>query len=150
MDIAAMLPEGRVVLNLGVRDKAQLLVDLGRIVEDTGGPVTAAAVTEALRRREQLGSTGLGRGFALPHASMAGIETYVVALVRLAQPIAFDAIDGAPVDLVCLLPTPADGGSHVAAMAAISRLFRDRECERRVRAAGSVRDVLAAVEQGAR
>ena len=150
MNIASILPANRVVLNLKARDKAQLLLELGRIIAATGAPVTAAAVTEALRRREQLGSTGLGNGFALPHASMAGIETYVVALVRLEQPIAFDAIDGAPVDLVCLLLTPADGGSHVAAMAAISRLFRNRESERRIRAAGHVQEVLAAVEQGAR
>jgi PTS system nitrogen regulatory IIA component len=145
VNIATMLPAERVLLNLKVRDKEQLLLELGRIVAGSGAPVTAASVTEALRRREQLGSTGLGKGFALPHASMAGIEAYVAVLARLAQPIAFDAIDGAPVDLVCLLLTPADGLSHVAAMAAISRRFRDPDCARRIRAAGSVPEIEAAL-----
>ena len=90
--------------------------------------LTAEAVQAALAAREQLGSTGLGAGFALPHARMEGLNAYVGLFVRLAKPIDFDAIDGKPVTLVFVLLIPSETTiPHVAALAAISRKFRDAD-----------------------
>ena len=82
----------------------------------------------ALLAREQLGSTGLGNGFALPHARIEGLERFLGLFVRTAKPIAFDAIDGKPVQLVFVLLIPVDETvSHVAALAAISRRLRNTD-----------------------
>src|SRR3569623_2216499 len=59
-----------------------------------------ADVLERLEERERLGSTGFGRGVAIPHARVAGITRPVAALLRLAEPVDFDAEDGMPIDLV--------------------------------------------------
>src|SRR3569623_2584970 len=59
-----------------------------------------ADVLERLEARERLGSTGFGRGVAIPHARVAGIKRPVAALLRLAEPVDFDAADGMPIDLV--------------------------------------------------
>jgi PTS system nitrogen regulatory IIA component len=76
--------------------------------------------------REQLGSTGFGRGVAIPHARVAGVSRPVAALLRLEAPVAFDAVDGRPVDLVFGLLSPEHAGAaHLHALAAISRLMRD-------------------------
>jgi PTS system nitrogen regulatory IIA component len=76
--------------------------------------------------REELGSTGLGAGFALPHARIEGLTDYLGLFIRLAKPIDFNAIDSKPVQLMFVLLIPSETTvSHVAALAAISRKFRD-------------------------
>ena len=91
----------------------------------------AATVLEGLEEREALGSTGFGRGVALPHARIEGIKRPVAALLRLQSPVDFAAADGMPVDLVIGLLSPVSAGvSHLHALAAISRLVRDDEMHR--------------------
>ena len=86
----------------------------------------AAEVLERLDEREHLGSTGFGRGVAMPHARVEGIKRPVAALLKLAEPADFAAADGLPVDLVFGLVSPEQcGATHLHALAAISRLVRD-------------------------
>lgn len=107
MDIAELLTPDRIVLDVRWRDKSQPIVEIGRTFQRLAPDLRADAVERALLAREQLGSTGLGAGFALPHARIDGLKTYTGLLVRLAKPIEFDAIDGKPVRLVFgLLTSP--------------------------------------------
>lgn len=100
--------------------------------------VQAASVETALRARERLGSTGLGGGFALPHARIEGLADYAGLFLRLARPIDFDAIDGRPVNLAFVLLIPFETTTpHVAALAVISRKFRDAALVARLRKAGT-------------
>ncbi|MGB7373552.1 PTS sugar transporter subunit IIA [Pontixanthobacter sp.] len=88
--------------------------------------VDRSAVLESLEEREALGSTGFGRGVAIPHARIEGISRPVSIVIRLERSIAFDSADGMPVDLVFGLLSPAgSGAAHLHALAAISRLIRD-------------------------
>ena len=83
-------------------------------------------VLERIEEREKLGSTGFGRGVAIPHARIADLGRPVAAVLRLSTPVAFDAADGMPVDLVFGLLSPEQAGAaHLHALAAISRLMRD-------------------------
>jgi PTS system nitrogen regulatory IIA component len=135
MDLADFIAADRIVLDARVRDKAGLLRDLARRAEASSG-VAAATILAALSAREALGSTGLGRGFALPHARIEGLRRFIGLFARLARPIDYDAIDGAPVDLVFLLLMPAEeGNAQVAALAAVSRRFRDDATVARLREA---------------
>lgn len=85
-----------------------------------------ALVLERLEEREKLGSTGFGRGVAIPHARIANLGRPVAVFLRLSTPAAFDAADGMPVDLVFGLLSPeAAGAAHLHALAAISRMMRD-------------------------
>ena len=98
----------------------------------------AQTIVTALQAREELGSTGLGNGFALPHARIEGIDRLFGMFTRLNRPIHFDSIDGNPVDLVfLLLIPPAAGSKHLAALASISRYLRDKEFAARLRKAPS-------------
>lgn len=88
-------------------------------------------VLERIEEREKLGSTGFGRGVAIPHARIPGLNRPVGAFLRLATPVAFDAADGMPVDLIFGLLSPeAAGAAHLHALAAISRLMRDEQMHR--------------------
>ena len=83
-------------------------------------------VLESLQERESLGSTGFGRGVAIPHARIDGVPRPVAVLMRLDNAVDFAAADGMPVDLVFGLLSPQNAGaSHLHALAAISRLVRD-------------------------
>ena len=88
--------------------------------------LSAADVLERLHERENLGSTGFGRGVAIPHARAEGVNRPVSVLLKLVEPADFGAADGLPVDLVFGLVSPEHSGvAHLHALAAISRLVRD-------------------------
>jgi nitrogen PTS system EIIA component len=128
MEISDFLTPDRVLLDVRPRDKTQLINEIARSLGRLVPGLTPEAVHTALVAREQLGSTGLGAGFALPHARIEGLGAYVGLFVRLAKPIDFEAIDGKPVTLVFVLLIPSETTiPHVAALAAISRKFRDAE-----------------------
>ncbi len=77
-------------------------------------------------QRERLGSTGLGRGVAIPHVKLKSLTGIVTLFARLAKPIDFESQDGEPVDLIFLLLAPDHaGGDHLKALARISRLVRE-------------------------
>jgi nitrogen PTS system EIIA component len=146
MTIGEIIGPDRVVVGLRVADKTQLLQELaGRAASALG--LDRRAVFEALQARENLGSTGLGKGFALPHARLEALSETFALLVRLARPIDFAAIDERPVDLVILLLSPADGGNHhLATLAALSRPLREAafvEKLRRVPDAAALHRMLA-------
>ena len=108
----------------------------------------AAAILDSLSEREKLGSTGFGQGVAIPHAKVPGLARIYCLFARLAEPVRYNAIDGAPVDLVFLLLSPPDAGAeHLKALAAISRLVRHAPTVEKLRGARS-RDAIAAVLLG--
>ena len=85
-----------------------------------------AVVLSEIEQREKLGSTGFGRGVAIPHARIAGIGRPVAVFLRLESPVVFDAADAMPVDIVFGLLSPEHAGAtHLHALAAISRMMRD-------------------------
>lgn len=110
---------------LAADSKQAILVALARRFAQVYG-ADEAAVLDSLEEREALGSTGFGRGVAIPHARSAATTRPVAVFFRLATPVDFAAADGLPVDLVFGLVSPVNAGaSHLHALAAISRLVRD-------------------------
>lgn len=97
------------------------------------------AVLKRIEEREQLGSTGFGRGVAIPHARVEGLNRPVAVFLRLETPVDFDAADGMPVDFVFGLLSPESAGAaHLHALASISRIMRDdRMHEALIRAPGA-------------
>lgn len=118
----------RVLVDLRAASKRQMLQLLAQAAADLVG-VEAGLVFEELVRRERLGSTGVGRGVAIPHARLAGLSRVHGIFARLREPVAFDAVDGAPVDLVYLLLAPPTGSNeHLTALGRIARRMRDAAC----------------------
>lgn len=99
---------------------------------------------DRLVEREALGSTGVGGGIAIPHGRVATIAAPCGLFARLAQPVAFDAIDERPVDVVFLLMAPEGAGAdHLKALARVSRLLRDRSLVDKLRATESAEALYA-------
>ena len=105
--------------------KAKALACTGRLLAEAYG-LDASEVLDRLEAREALGSTGFGRGVAIPHCRSRDIRRPSLALLRLETPIDFASADARPVSLVCGLVSPENAGAtHLHALAAISRLTRD-------------------------
>src|SRR3989344_4405125 len=93
------------MLDLAASSKKRLFEQVGLLFENRHG-IAKSVVFESLLARERLGSTGPGQGGASPPGRRKGLEEGRGALVRLAQPVAFDAPDGSPVSLVFVLLVP--------------------------------------------
>jgi PTS system nitrogen regulatory IIA component len=135
MSMGDLIGPDQVVVGLRVADKAQLLGELARRAA-AALSLDQLVLLRALQAREQLGSTGLGRGFALPHARLPVLPRIFALLVRLGRAIDYEAVDDKPVDLVVLLLTPKSAANqHLATLAALSRPFRDEGFVQQVRKA---------------
>lgn len=124
MELADILAKRAVLCCTGVKTKRQLFEDLAeRAAEITGHD--AVEIAEAINNREELGSTGLGNGIAIPHGKIAGLKGVTALLARLDQPIDFDSVDDQPVDIVVMLLAPAGAGAdHLKALSRVARLLR--------------------------
>lgn len=117
-------PEAVRVL-LSASSKKRLMHEIGGIANSVYG-ISPTRAVEALQERETLGPTGVGRGVALPHAKIDGLDRVVGVLVLLEKPIDFDAVDRQPVDLAFALFAPYEAGvEHLKALALVSRTLRD-------------------------
>jgi PTS system nitrogen regulatory IIA component len=144
MEIIDLLVPEAVLPSLKAQGKKQLLQEMAeRAATLTGLP--ERRIFETLIERERLGSTGMGQGIAIPHGRLAGLGKIVGLFARLETPIAYDAVDNQPVDLVFLLLAPEGAGAdHLKALARVSRLLRNQQTCEKLRAA-SKSEVLYAL-----
>jgi nitrogen PTS system EIIA component len=124
MTLADIIDARAILPNAKAHNKKQLLQELSHALAEIVN-VDHRKIFETLNTREKLASTGLGQGLAIPHGRLAGLERVHGLFARLATPIAFDSVDGEPVDLVFVLLAPDHAGAdHLTALARISRLLR--------------------------
>lgn len=144
MDIADLLTSRGVIAQLRASNKRQALQEIARRAAALSG-VAERRIYEILAERERLGSTGIGRGIAIPHGKLAELPRLYGLFARIERPIPFDAIDGKPVDLVFVLLAPTTAGAeHLRALALVSRLLRDAATCQKLRGTDNV-DALYAL-----
>jgi PTS system nitrogen regulatory IIA component len=141
MKISDFLSPADVALDVRESDKARLLQQLSSQAAAKVG-LSANEVCTQIIKREELGSTGVGNGVALPHARLRGLSTPFGLFARLRHGIDFEAIDSQPVNMVFLLLLPdGTGASQLNALASVARALRDPETLQRIRSAAD-RDSL--------
>ena len=141
MKISDFLSPADVALDVRESDKARLLQQLSSQAAAKVG-LSANEVCTQIIKREELGSTGVGNGVALPHARLQGLTTPFGVFARLRHGIDFEAIDSQPVNIVFLLLLPdGTGASQLNALASVARALRDPETLQRIRSAAD-RDSL--------
>jgi PTS system nitrogen regulatory IIA component len=97
--LSAILPASNVLVNVEATSKKRVFEQAGLLFENQHA-IARSTVTDNLFARERLGSTGLGHGVAIPHGRIKGLKSPLAAVLRLQQPIAFDAPDDEPVSLL--------------------------------------------------
>lgn len=135
MGLSEFLSPEAIVFNLHASCKREALTLLAEKASALIG-VPAATIRQSLMEREQLGSTGVGRGVAIPHGKIEGVGEIVGVFAKLDQPVDFEAVDDQPVDLIFVLLAPADAtAAHLKALAKVSRLLRDERVREALRGA---------------
>jgi nitrogen PTS system EIIA component len=125
MKVSDFLSAADVTIEAAFANKQKLLEELARRAA-VAVDLDPAVLLVELEKREELGSTGMGGGVAIPHARFHQLRRPFGMLVRLKKPIAFDAVDGKPVDTIALLLLPdAREGEQLSALACIARKLRD-------------------------
>lgn len=134
MELSDILKPSAVKVVGSVSSKKRLFLDLGELSHLAQG-VDRELTVNALQERESLGPTGVGKGVALPHARLKGLETVFGTFLRLEKPLGFDSADRQPVDLIFALFAPENAGvEHLKALAAVSRTMRNEAICAKLRA----------------
>ena len=142
-DFSDLTVPAAVCAKLPVAGKKQLFQKLAELAENVYD-LESGEVYDRLMDRERLGSTGFGGGIAIPHAKIDGLRQVYGLVLRLEEPIQFDAVDEAPVDVVFALLSPADSGAdHLKTLARVSRYLRSGQNVARIRGAGSDEALMA-------
>ena len=130
--LGALLRPELVVHDLEVGSRKRLFEELSHLISasDFGNELEldSGQVFDILHERERLGCTGVGKGIALPHGRMEGLVDPIIAMIRLADPIDYDAPDGEPVWLAVCLLVPAEANEiHLNLLANLAARFSDQE-----------------------
>jgi PTS system nitrogen regulatory IIA component len=134
MSLKDLLNADAILPSLKVNSKKQALQELSDKAALVSG-IPAREIFDALLQRERLGSTGVGNGIAIPHGKLAKAGRIFGVFARLERAIAYEALDGAPVDLIFLLIAPETAGAdHLKALARTARILRDPVATAKIRA----------------
>jgi PTS system nitrogen regulatory IIA component len=145
MKISDLLSPADATIDVRASNKALLLQEFATRAA-TGLGLPADRVASYLLKREDLGSTGIGKGIAIPHARLPDLQRPYGQLAKLKQPIEFDAIDGQAVDILFVLLLPAVAETEaLAALALVARTLRPPENLARLRAAKTASELYAAI-----
>lgn len=148
MLLSELLTEDRVRVPLGGRTKREVLRELVEMVAAGQSGAEAQAIFDAVSEREQVLSTGIGEGIAIPHGKTPSVDQLVLAAGVAPVAVDFDALDGRPVQIFFLLVGPESAsGAHVKALSRISRLLRRDALRRRLLAASTPHDFLQIVRE---
>jgi PTS system nitrogen regulatory IIA component len=148
MPFQSLLAADRIVLLVEAGDRDGVLDAAARLLSDAS-PATTQAIGESLRKRERLGSTGIGHGIAIPHGRTNAFDHARAAFLRLGTPVDFGASDGQPVDMVFAMAVPEHfTQEHLQLLAQIAEHFADDGFRAAVHDARDV-DTLRALLLGA-
>lgn len=136
MRITEILSPEQIAMGAIVNSKKRVLEKLGELLARGADDLDAGDIFDCLLARERLGSTGLGKGVAIPHARMGGNQHILAAFIRLDQGIDFDATDQQSVDLFFALLVPGESTqTHLQLLAQLAGMFHDQELCTRLRKA---------------
>jgi PTS system nitrogen regulatory IIA component len=143
-----IVPDG-VLSNATARSKKHCLEILSELLVRSSPEIASETIFRHLNDRERLGCTGLDRGAAFPHCRVEGLITSHAALIKLSEPVEFDASDGEPVDLVfgMMLPTELTE-DHYAGIKMVTQVLADEGLRSRLRSANSSSDLYEALLNG--
>ena len=126
MKLSEILDEGNIIPDLKARDKQGVLEELAESITNHSPWLDTSSLVKVLLEREQLGSTGIGDGVAIPHGKFHGIQHPIISFGRSLRGLDFESMDGQPAFLFFLLVAPENSASiHLKALAKISKVLKN-------------------------
>jgi len=145
--LAKLLPPGNIALDVSVTSKKRVFEQAGLLFENNQ-QVARNVVFDSLFAREKLGSTGLGQGVAIPHGRIKGLKAAAGAIIRMQNPIPFDAPDGQNVRLAFVLLVPERAtDEHLQILSELAQMFCDKPFREKLFTAATPDDFLQLITQ---
>ena len=146
--ISELLAREAILLQIEATDKVAVIRELAAPLIAGGLIIGPDAFFEAILRRENLESTGIGLGVAIPHARTASVTKTALAFGRSSTGVDFSSLDGKPAHLIFLIAAPEDRKTeYIMTLARISRLLRREEARTALSAAGDADGIIATIAQ---
>ena len=146
MSIADYLDTNHVMTSVPSRSKKQVIEGLAERVAALTG-LSQRCLLDMVLRRERLGSTGIGGGIAIPHAVHDNLTRTIALLAILETPVDFDAMDGQPVDIICLVVGPPNGDTdNLKCIATVTRTLQHASTRDKLRSVKSPEAVLQCLQ----
>ena len=146
MNLEELIKPDSVLCNVSARSKKHCLEILSELLTRSNPDIANEEVFAKLIERERLGCTCLEKGIAFPHCRVSGLRSSCAALMKLADPVDFDSLDGEPVDIVLGLIVPEDLSSEdYSDIDGLTELLRDKSLCARLRSASSSKDLSDAM-----
>ena len=150
MTISALLSPQKIFIDTEVSSKKKLLELIANIVADQT-QLPESIIFSNLLNRERLGSTGLGQGFAVPHARIPELDKTLACFFRLKEAVNFESPDNRPVDLVFTIVIPEEATEeHLLILSSLARIFSNNEVCEAIRAAGSKDEIEQIIKSAER
>jgi PTS system nitrogen regulatory IIA component len=126
MKLSQLIDEDCILPELKAKDKKGVLEELVDALVTREPSINKKALVRVLLEREQLGSTGIGDGVAIPHGKFTGINQPIISFGRSRTGLDFDSMDGEPVSLFFLLVAPENSANiHLKALAKIAKILKN-------------------------
>jgi len=148
MQVSELLDINRISCNTHAASKKRVLEQLSQLLADSQNELTPNQVFDSLLSRERLGSTGLGRGVAIPHGRISGSEQTLLAMLKLDEGIDYDAVDSQPVDLLFALLVPEHSTEeHLQLLAQLAEMLSDNDLVSKLRHSNDAGTLLNTLRQ---
>lgn len=148
MKLSNYLSTTAISLDLTNKCKDDVLFEMVGLLEKSGKVIDKDSYLKSVLDREKLGSTGIGRGIAIPHGKSEAIKNIAIAFGRSEGGVDFDALDDKPVNLVFMLAAPYNVGSiYLKVLAELSKLLKHKEFRQSLMDARGPEDVLDIFEK---
>ena len=142
MQLGEYLKQEFILADLTATTKTGVLTELVSPLGEHDGGIDLNKARQVLLEREELGTTGIGDGVAIPHGKLDGLSKIILVVGRSRSGVAFDALDGKPCSIFFLVLAPEQAaGMHLRILAHISRLLKDEDFRRSFGAAESPADL---------
>ena len=146
MTISALLSNDRIFINTDITSKKKLLEFIASQASSKL-PLAESTLYSNLLDRERLGSTGLGKGFAVPHARLPDLDAAFGVFIKLNQAINFEAPDNQPVDLVFAIIIPEQAtDQHLQILSSLARIFSQADVCESIRQAESSEQIAQLID----
>ena len=146
MTISALLSPQSIFIDTEITSKKKLLELIANIVADRS-ELSESAIYSNLLNRERLGSTGLGQGFAVPHARVNDLDKTIGCFFRLKEAVNFEAPDNRPVDLVFTIIIPEEATEeHLVILSSLASIFSHEDVCDAIRSAGSKEEIAQIIQ----
>lgn len=142
------LEEECVLMQTQAKTKEGVLRELAVNLQRQEPEIDLEHIIGGLLEREEIGSTGVGNGVAIPHARIRGLDRMLYCFGRSLEGISYDAVDNQPVYYIFMILSPADAAdAYLKTLAAASRLLKQPEIRRRLRLATHRQEIIDIFEQ---